>query len=131
MVRAIDGHQIPSYGKHDLVFGLADSRGKKQEQTLKAYAVDMRGYDLILSFPWIYDVDPDIHWREQFWTYRDFPVSDEKQADIAMVDVEHFASLANAAVTHGLGQAFIALLYQILSESSEDNCDEAMRCGAT
>ena len=66
MVRAIDSHQIPSYGVHDLVFDLEDSRGRKQEQTLKAYAVDMRGYDLILCYPWIDDVNPDIHWREQF-----------------------------------------------------------------
>ena len=51
MVRAIDGHQIPSYEIHDLKFGLADSRGRKQEQTLKAYAVDMREYNLILDYP--------------------------------------------------------------------------------
>lgn len=51
MVRAIDGHKIFFYGVHDLVFSLADSKGRKQKQTLKAYAVDMRGYDLILGYP--------------------------------------------------------------------------------
>ncbi len=131
MVRAIDGHQIPSYGMHDLAFGLADSRGRKQERTLKAYAVDMRGYDLILGYPWVYDVDPDIHWRERFWTYRDSPKGVEKQTDIALVDVEEFASLANAAVAHGEGQAYIALPYQILSVSNDACCDGAARCGAT
>ena len=131
MVRAIDSHQIPSYGIHDLKFGLADSRGRKQEQTLKAYAVDMRGYDLILGYPWIYDVDPDIHWRKQFWTYRDAPEGNREHRDIAMVDVEQFASLANAAVAHGLRQTYIALPYQIYSESHKAAGDEAVCCGAT
>ena len=131
MVRAIDGHKIPSYGIHDLVFSLADSRGKKQERTLKAYAVDMRGYDLILGYPWIHDVDPDIHWREQYWTYRDPPKEPARLVDIALVDAEQFATLANAAITRNEGEAYIAMPYQILSQGDGVSCDKAVRCGAT
>ena len=131
MVRAIDGHKIPLYGIHDLTFSLADSRGRKQERTLKAYAVDMRGYDLILGYPWLHDVDPDIHWREQFWTYRDLVTTSERQVDVALLGCEQFASLANAAVAHGQGQAYIAMPYQILSQLDNTYYDTAARCGAT
>ena len=46
-----------------------------------------------------------------------------------MVDVEQFASLANAEVAYGLGQAYIALSYQIYSESHKAAGDEAVCCG--
>lgn len=42
---------------------------------------------------------PHLRWRGQFWTFRDSLDEHAKKVDIALVDVEQFASLANAAVT--------------------------------
>lgn len=51
--------------------------------------------------------------------------------NIALVGCEEFASLASAAVTHGQGEAYIAMLYQILSVDSDPGYDGAARCGVT
>ena len=69
---------------------------------MKTYIINMRKYDLIFDFFWIYDVDSNIYWREQFWIYRDFFISDEKQAEVAIMNVNLFASLINVTIAHNM-----------------------------
>jgi hypothetical protein len=42
------------------------------------YATNMTYYDIILGLAWLDYVNPDIHWPERKWFYRDFTASVEE-----------------------------------------------------
>jgi hypothetical protein len=42
------------------------------------YAIDMTHYDVILGLAWLDYVNPDIHWLEREWFYRDSITSVEE-----------------------------------------------------
>lgn len=69
-VHALDGHHITSYGERKLSVLATDSHDITREGKHFFETVDIKGYDLVLGFPWLHDEDPDINWHERTWRYR-------------------------------------------------------------
>ena len=110
-MRAINDYKILFYDVYNLVFFLIDNERKKQKRILKTYIVNMREYDLIFDYSWIYNVDWNIHWREQYWIYRNFFKKFIKKIDIALINVEQFTSLINIIIIRNENKAYIAISY--------------------
>jgi hypothetical protein len=70
LVIAMDGHDVQSYGAHDLDLEMRDSAGVVRNHELTCEAVDMSGFDMIIGMDWLTDVNPDICWRTRTWRYR-------------------------------------------------------------
>ena len=48
-----------------------DASGHKGRQYLEGIAISMNEeYDVILGYPWLCDVNPDVDWPAAKWTYR-------------------------------------------------------------
>ena len=60
-MRAIDDYKIFFYNVYNFVFFFVDNEKRKQKRILKTYIVNIREYDLILNYSWIYNVDSNIH----------------------------------------------------------------------
>lgn len=87
MVKALNGHTIRSYGTQSLVMRATDAEGSAHEHKIRGQAVRMKGYDLILGFPWLKQINPDIDWRQTNWRYRHKVISDG-DSGIEIVDAE-------------------------------------------
>jgi transposase InsO family protein len=70
-VHALDGHEIMSYGKHRVLTSVADKEGLRREHVHSFEAVEMAGYDVILGFPWLFAINPEIDWIQRTWSYRE------------------------------------------------------------
>jgi hypothetical protein len=70
-IHALDGHKITSYSQRRLKIGAVDRNnlGRESVQTLEA--VDIAGYDIILGYPWLRDINPDCDWENRTWAYRE------------------------------------------------------------
>lgn len=75
---AVDGHQITIYGTHDLRIKAKDDHNITRSTKPAFYATDMTHYDVILGLAWLDYVNPDIHWPERKWFYRDSTASVEE-----------------------------------------------------
>lgn len=69
-VRAIDGHEIYSYGQRRLDVQATDRADITREFRHTFNAVEMVGYDIILGYPWLRQTNPDVDWLEETWAYR-------------------------------------------------------------
>ncbi len=69
-VKAIDGHYVRSYSHRELEVRVMDSESAIREHPHAFEAVDIQGYDLILGYPWLMVVNPNIDWAARTWTYR-------------------------------------------------------------
>ena len=56
---AVNGHSIAVYDKHIIKTEVTDSR------------TDIQRYDAVLGWPWVFQDDPDCHFRTGEWTYRE------------------------------------------------------------
>ena len=110
-VQAIDGRVVRSYGAHEMKASIEDRNKVSKDWQVALYSVDMRGYDMILGYPWLCEADPDVRWREATWTYRLLGDTGQK-FDVDVCDAEEFATLATLAVEDG-GHAYCALPYQL------------------
>lgn len=72
-IHAIDGHDVYSYGQHKLTVGATDRNGLTREFRHNFDAVDLIGYDMILGYPWLMEVNPDPNWRKKTWAYWETP----------------------------------------------------------
>lgn len=118
-VKAVDGRTVRSYGTHKLDVTVEDNNQVRNREMSKFHAVDMMGYDMILGYPWLCEVDPDIRWSEGTFTFRaKRPLFDMSSEGADMIcDVEEFAQLASLAIQGKGGAAFIALPYNMLPHS--------------
>jgi hypothetical protein len=57
----IDGQTITIYGKHDLIIHIKNSENQNQTNIINFLATNMKRYDIILKWCWIYDYDPNIY----------------------------------------------------------------------
>jgi hypothetical protein len=60
-VKSIDGHQIVVYGQHEIETHANDKRGISGYVEQRFLATDIKGYDMILGFPWLKYVNPEIN----------------------------------------------------------------------
>ena len=129
-VEAIDGHSIRSYNRHTLDLNVGDSEGASEDLECEFYAVDMRGYDMILGYPWLDAINPDIIWHTKTWYYRK-DHGTQRRVPISICSAEEFAQLAMAA-QKGDGEAYVALPYELLVGEIKPRRGfrRPVRCGA-
>lgn len=71
--KTIDDHKVVIYGEHMLSTAAIDSKGVQRESQQKFYACDMHAYDMILGWTWLRQMNPDCHWDDSTWYYREQP----------------------------------------------------------
>jgi Reverse transcriptase (RNA-dependent DNA polymerase). len=69
-VKALDGHEISAYGHRILEVIAEDNNGMRRTQSHGFEAVDIEGYDAILGYPWLQEINPDPNWSKKTWSYR-------------------------------------------------------------
>lgn len=69
-VRTLAGHAIKVYGTHHINTHATDMRGVRESKEIKYIATDIQGYDAILGYPWLLEVNPDCDWPSGSWNYR-------------------------------------------------------------
>lgn len=67
---AVDGHRVNVYGQLSCEVRATDTRGECSSTARQLVSTDMKKYDLILGKRWLSDVNPDINWNKDTWTYR-------------------------------------------------------------
>lgn len=80
-VRAINDTTVKSYGSRRLHLTVGDANGELRDQYETVESVDMLEYDIILGYPWLEHVDPDVHWAKQCWYYRPLNNSQSKKLE--------------------------------------------------
>jgi transposase InsO family protein len=66
----VDGSPVRVYGRHTIVTRATDMRGVSMDSRQSYIATDIRRYDMILGFPWLKAMNPDIDWDRGTWEYR-------------------------------------------------------------
>src|SRR5436190_14536275 len=69
-ILALDGHYIKAYSHRTLEVQATDSNSVARSRAHAFEAVDLHGYDIILGYPWLQVVNPDIDWPVKTWSYR-------------------------------------------------------------
>ena len=130
-VQIVDNRIISSYDTHRLNIELIDHVDTRQHESIEFQVVNMREYEMILEFSWLNDVDLDINWREQTWTYRDANVSSTKKSKIKLCTIDEFAQLTLLA-TKKKDETYVVMFYQLLSTNSLSQYEnrETTRCKA-
>jgi hypothetical protein len=68
---AVDGHSIAMYSKHIIKTEVTDSLSESRVSDIEFIATDIKRYNVILGWPWVFQEDPDYHFRDGTWTYRE------------------------------------------------------------
>ena len=69
-VRGIDGHPMTSYGTYQQQIVVVDSIGVTRTQDCNFFTVSSDTHTLILGYPWLDQVDPQISFRDRHWSYQ-------------------------------------------------------------
>jgi hypothetical protein len=68
-VRSINGEPVPTYGDVTLHLRITDDAGETRERSLKLFAADLDGFDIILGFPWLWLDEPIPCWSKGIWSF--------------------------------------------------------------
>jgi transposase InsO family protein len=66
-VLGFDGHATTSHGSYEQNTKVVDSWHQSQTKILTFHAVDSDEYDVILGYPWLEAVDPQISFKQKQW----------------------------------------------------------------
>ena len=116
-VQIVDDRIIFFYDTHRLNIELIDHVDTRQHESIEFQVVNMREYEMILEFSWWNDIDLDINWREQTWTYRNANVSSTKKSKIKFCIVDEFTQLTLFAIKEK-DKTYVVMFYQLLSTDS-------------
>lgn len=132
--KTLPSHESVVYGTALAQVEITDSTKLARLDALRLRVIDMPGVDLILGWPWLEDINPQINFRTRQWRYG-YDLN-----DISLLDQQNFASLANqeesqvfalmpslnAASVTGTGETpTIPLEYQDFQDVfSEEKADE-------
>ena len=94
-VKTVNGHPVSLYGRHALETYASDARGRTGYTEQKFLATDIVGYDMILGFPWLKAVNPEIDWKTNEWRYREVRVDgiEEVSAKEFLAEAEQAGSM--------------------------------------
>jgi hypothetical protein len=67
----VDGHSITVYNKHTIKTEVTNSLGEYRVSDIEFIVTNIKRYDAILGWPWVFQEDPDCHFRNRIWTYRE------------------------------------------------------------
>lgn len=86
---AVDGHPVKIYGDHSLMVHATDARGACFPTNHRFLATDLQDFDAILGYAWLYEVDPEVNWKERTWNYRE-----QSSVRIELVSLEELLATA-------------------------------------
>ena len=69
-VWSIEGHRIPCYGEQTFSVASQDRDGLWDTQEMRFCAAEIKGYDLVLGYLWLRQVNPDIDWPLASYRHR-------------------------------------------------------------
>lgn len=102
-IKALDGHKVTSYGKTQMTIHATHNQGITRKAPREMHSVDIDGYDVILGYPWLRDVNPRVDWADRMWAYKEGRLGEnvivipEKKVDRAF---RKGATIFAAFVTH-------------------------------
>ncbi|KAI9775957.1 MAG: hypothetical protein M1816_005654, partial [Peltula sp. TS41687] len=70
-VTTIDETQLQVYGVYRPRIRATDNSGSTGELHSRLLAASLTGWDIVLGWPWLKELNPDINWRDERWSYRD------------------------------------------------------------
>ena len=70
-VTTIDETQFQVYGVYRSRIRATDHSGTIVESHSYLLAANFTGWDIVLGWPWLKELIPDITWRDERWSYRD------------------------------------------------------------
>ena len=122
-VRTIDGCITHSFGTMNIVVGATDALGETRAMKHTFKAISLSSYDIVLGYPWLKTVNPDIDWSEdhfQFRVLKEQPIEEYMRGED---DVETAVSLsAEDAITKILAGAVVYILHIMPANlEKEDN----------
>ncbi|KAI9778932.1 MAG: hypothetical protein M1816_003797 [Peltula sp. TS41687] len=104
-VTTIDETQLQVYGVYRLRIGATDNSGTTGESHSRLLAASFTGRDIVLGWPWLKELNPDINWRDECWSYR--VDSEEKpmpqgasEERISFLDAQEFIDSSKDDVVH-------------------------------
>ena len=111
-IEVIDEHSIRFYNRHTLNLNVENSEEVFENLKCEFYAMNMRGYDMILEYSWLNAINPDIIWHIKTWYYRKNHET-QRRVLISICSAKEFAQLAMTAQKKN-GETYVALLYELL-----------------
>ncbi|KAI9784868.1 MAG: hypothetical protein M1816_000713 [Peltula sp. TS41687] len=104
-VTTIDETQLQVYGVYRLRIGATDNSGATGKSHSQLLAASFTGRDILLGWPWLKELNPDIDWRDERWSYR--VDSEEKpmpqgasEERISFLDAQEFIDSSKDDVVH-------------------------------
>ncbi|KAI9780499.1 MAG: hypothetical protein M1816_002838 [Peltula sp. TS41687] len=104
-VTTIDETQLQVYGVYRPRIRATDNSGSTGEWHSRLLAASFTGWDIVLGWPWLKELNPDINWRDERWSYRDG--SQEKpmpqgasEEKISFLDAQEFIDSSKDDVVH-------------------------------
>ncbi|KAI9783736.1 MAG: hypothetical protein M1816_001172 [Peltula sp. TS41687] len=70
-VTTIDETQFQVYGVYRPRIRATDNTGTTGESHSRLLAASFIAWDIVLGWPWLNELNPDINWRDERWSYRD------------------------------------------------------------
>ena len=61
IVKAINSYKIRLYRKYNIYISLKDYNNKEISSYTIFYSIDIEEFNIILGYPWLVKVDPDIY----------------------------------------------------------------------
>ena len=92
-MQIVDDRIISFYDTYQLNIELVDHANARKHEMIEFQAVNIREYEMILEYFWLNDIDLDIKWREQIWTYRDSSILSTKSSNVRICIAKKFAQL--------------------------------------
>ncbi|KAI9780814.1 MAG: hypothetical protein M1816_002650 [Peltula sp. TS41687] len=104
-VTTIDEIQLQVYGVYRPRIRATDNSGTTGESHSRLLAASFTGWNIVLGWPWLKELNPDINWRDERWSYRgdsqEKPMpqgtSEEK---MSFLDAQEFIASSKDDVVH-------------------------------
>jgi transposase InsO family protein len=112
-VEAIDGHRVLSYGNHQLKIQARDKKREVRTQLQAFEAVDLDGYDAILGWTWLYEVNPKVNWHKRTWKYRKLKSYDPEIVMTARAFEDALMDAEKRAADDPASREFLSRIYAV------------------
>ena len=73
----VNGHLIAVYSQHAVNTEAINFSKELHSFKIDFIATDIKRYDTILGWPWIFEIDPDCHFKQHEWYYCESSISHE------------------------------------------------------
>ena len=105
-VTTIDETQFQVYGVYRPRIRASDHSGTTGESHSRLLAASFTDWDIILGWPWLKELNPDINWRDERWSYRDdskeqpVPQGASEESKVSFLDAQEFMDTTQDETVH-------------------------------